>query len=126
MPASVWKGLYLTGYFGTIATLVAWYSWLAPSPHFHLGLVLGVLIIPLLFPLVGLIRSKRYTVGWSLFLSLAYLGHGIVEAYAVSAARLPGLIEIACSLLWFVGATGYIRATRPAATPPAPTSQTES
>ncbi len=125
MPGTFWKATYLTGYLGTIAILIAWYSWLAPSQHFHVALILTVLIVPLLFPLKGLLSARRYTIGWSLFLSLAYFTHGVVEAYAAPVARIPALIEVACSLLWFLGGVGYIRASK-RVIPAAPTSQTES
>ena len=53
--------LTLTGYLGTLALLTAWYSWLAPSTHFPVALVLLVLVLPLLFPLRGLLHGRRYT-----------------------------------------------------------------
>ena len=126
MSASLWKILYQVGYLGIFAVLIAWYGWLAPSTHFHVGLILVFLLVPLLFPLRGLLTAKRYTIGWSLFLCLAYFTHGIVEGYAIAEARYLGIIEVACSLMWFIGGMGYIRKTKTVpTTPPAPTSQTE-
>ena len=112
MSPSVWKTIYLIGYFGIFAVLIAWYGWLAPSTHFHMGFILSLFLIPLLFPFKGLITAKKYTIGWSLFLCLAYFTHGIVEAYTLENVRYLGLIEIGFSILWFTGGMGYIRSTR--------------
>ena len=32
------------GYFGLLALLVVWYTWLSPSPHFPVALVLVFLV----------------------------------------------------------------------------------
>jgi uncharacterized membrane protein len=99
-------GLLLGGYFGIMLLLPVWYGWLAPpqlvTPRLAL-LVLGVLL-----------HARRYTVAWSLFLSLLYLTHGSMEAYVNSAARGLALGEVALSLAWFIGGIVYLRSDRPA------------
>jgi uncharacterized membrane protein len=110
MPATRrWYALALTGYFGTFALLVAWYGWLAPSPHFPRALVLLVLVTPLLFPLRGLLHARRYTLAWSGFLALLYFTHGVIEATHAPATRLLGLLEVALTTAWFTGAIGFIK-----------------
>jgi uncharacterized membrane protein len=103
----------LTGYFGTFALLIAWYAWLAPSPHFPVALVLLLLVTPLLFPLRGLLHARRYTIAWSGFLALLYFTHGVIEAWHAAITRPLGLLEIALTLLWFVAAIAYIKTTKP-------------
>jgi uncharacterized membrane protein len=111
MPATrSWYLLTLTGYFGTFVLLLAWYAWLAPSPHFPRALVLLVLVSPLLFPLRGLLHARRYTIAWSGFLALLYFTHGVIEAWHAPATRTLGLLEIALTVAWFTGAIGYIKA----------------
>jgi uncharacterized membrane protein len=103
--------LILTGHFGTLALLVAWYSWLAPSGHFPVSLVLLVLVLPLFAPLRGLLHRRRYTIAWSCFLALLYFTHGVVEAYVSEATRELGLLEVLFSSLWFLAGMVYVRVT---------------
>jgi len=104
--------LTLTGYLGTFALLMAWYTWLAPSPHFPVALVLLLLVSPLLFPLRGLLHARRYTVAWSCFLALFYFTHGVIEAWHSAITRHLGLLEVVLTLAWFSGGIVYIKAGR--------------
>ena len=101
--------LTLCGYFGTMALLIAWYGWLAPSTHFPTALVLMVMLVPLLFPLRGLLHGRKYTFAWSCFLALLYFTHGVMEAYSSEVTRHLGLFEVVFTSLWFVAAMVYIR-----------------
>lgn len=112
MSERIWKSLYLSGYFATATVLLGWYTWLAPARHLPMAFILLVLLLPWLLPVRGLLAGRRYTVGWSLFLSLAYFTHGVVEAYSVADERYLGMAEIGASLLWFVAGIGYIRSSR--------------
>ncbi len=105
-------GLVLTGHLGTLALLLAWYAWLAPSPYFPVALVLLVLVAPLLLPLWGILHARRYTIAWSCFLALLYFTHGVVEAWSSPLTRPLGLLEVLTSLLWFLGGIGYIKASK--------------
>lgn len=122
MPgARYFYGLTLTGFLGTIALLLAWYGWLAPSPNFPRSLVLALLLLPLLFPLRGLLHGRRYTYSWSCFLALLYFIHGVVEAYTAGITFHLGLLEVCLTSLWFIAAISYVRVTTDSpATPGAP------
>jgi len=110
-------GLTLFGYFGTLVVLTLWYSWLAPSVYFPVALVLSVLVIPLLFPLRGLLHGRKYTFAWSCFLALLYFTHGVMEAYSNELARPLGLLEVMFSSVWFLAAMAYIKAGKPRVPP---------
>ena len=112
MSPSAFRVTGLTGYLGLWILLPAWYAWLAPSAVLPLALVLGFLLLPLAFALPGMLRGKVYTYAWSSLLSLAYFGHGVVEAWTFPGERLYGLAEVALSLLWFTGAIFYVRAIK--------------
>lgn len=111
-----WRILALSGYFGLIALLLAWKAWLAPSPYFPVALMLIVLVVPLLFPLRGLLHGRTYTHAWSCFLVLFYFTHGVVEAVSNPPERTLAIAEIILSLMMFFGAVFYVRAVH-AATP---------
>jgi uncharacterized membrane protein len=102
----------LVGYVGLWCLLALWYGWLAPPAHLPVATALALLLVPLAFPLPGLLTGKRYTYAWSSMLSLLYFAHGVSEAWTVPAERAYGLLEIGLSLLWFTGAVVYVRLSR--------------
>ena len=104
--------LTLTGYLGTLTLLTAWYSWIAPLTRFPKSLVLLVLVVPLLFPLRGLLHGRKYTFAWSCFLALLYFTHGVMEAYSDAITRPLGLLEVTLSSIWFLSAMTYVKAGR--------------
>lgn len=108
------QGATLLGYLGLWVLLPVWYLWLAPSAQLPAYFILP-LLIPLVFPLAGLLRGRIYTYKWSIFLSLLYFLHGIGEAWTWPGERAYALLEVGLSLLWFVGAIAYIRSRRAAA-----------
>jgi uncharacterized membrane protein len=94
-----------------IALCMAWELWLAPQRPGGSWLVLKVL--PLLAPLFGILRGKRYTHQWVTLLVIAYFVEGVVRAYSDSglSARLAG-VEIALALVLFASAILYVRQSR--------------
>ncbi len=103
------RGTALTGYFGLLCLLPLWYGWLAPSENMPAYIPLGFLVTPLLFPLAGLLRGKRYTYVWTSYLSLIYFAHGIGEAYTLPDERWYAVTEILFSIMLFAGALIYVR-----------------
>jgi uncharacterized membrane protein len=101
--------LTLFGYFGTLTLLTVWYSWLAPPVHFPRALLLIIMLVPLLFPLRGLLHGRKYTFAWSCFLALLYFIHGVMEAYSSEVTRHLGLVEVLCTTVWFLSAMAYVR-----------------
>ena len=104
-------GLTLTGYFGIMLLLPAWYGWLAPPELIPAQLALVLLCLPLFTPLRGLLHVRRHTIAWSLFLSMFYFGHGCMEAWGNPDARWLAFIEIVLSLCWLVGGILYLRSS---------------
>ena len=87
---------------------VAWEGWLAPLRPGGSMLILKVL--PLLLPLFGILRGKRYTYQWSSMLILAYFTEGAVRAYSdhgLSAGL--ALLEIFLSVVFFFSSIYYVR-----------------
>ena len=100
---------------GLIMLCLAWELWLAPLRPGGSFLVLKV--IPLLFPLFGVLRGKRYTYQWASMLILAYFTEGVVRAWSdAGLSAMLGGIETALSVLFFFCAIYYARLSgRPAA-----------
>jgi uncharacterized membrane protein len=92
---------------------LAWELGLAPLRPGGSALVLKVL--PLLAPLFGVLRGKRYTFQWAPVLMLLYFCEGVVRAWSERGVGqwLAG-VEIALSLIFVAAAVTYVRASRQA------------
>ena len=87
---------------------VAWELWMAPMRPGGSALVLKAL--PLLLPLFGVLRGKRYTYQWSSMLILAYFTEGVVRAWSEhGSSQVMAVAAIAFSLVFFVAAVSYAR-----------------
>lgn len=103
---------------GAVACLVAliflclgWELVLAPVRPGGSWLVLKV--VPLLLPLFGVLRGRRYTFQWSTLLIWLYVVEGAVRAWSDAglSARL-GVIEVALAFGYFGSAVAWLRSTR--------------
>ncbi len=100
-------------HYGCIVSLIAlifltlaWEVWLAPTSR----TILVLKIVPLLLPLFGILRGKRYTYQWSSMLILLYFTEGVVRAYAEQgiAAWLAGA-EVLLAVVFYLCAIFYAR-----------------
>lgn len=90
---------------------VLWETHLAPLRPGGSWLVLKAL--PLLAPLFGILRGKRYTHQWTTFLALLYFTEGIVRATSDHGPSVPlAWLEVALSTLLFAACVAYARVTR--------------
>ncbi len=105
-------------HYAAIASLIAliflclgWELWLAPLRPGGSALVFKVL--PLLLPLPGILRGKRYTYQWASMLILLYLTEGVVRAMSDKgpSAALAGA-EIALTAVFFFSTIFYARLSR--------------
>lgn len=91
-----------------IVLCVAWEWRLAPLRPGGSTLVLKAL--PLLAPIFGILRGRRYTHQWTSLLSLAYAVEGIVRAMTESGIRRwLALAEIALALTLFATTAFYAK-----------------
>ncbi len=87
---------------------LCWELWLAPLRAG--GSSLAFKALPLLLPLFGVLRGKRYTYQWSSMLILAYFTEGVVRAWSErGAAQILALAEIMLSVAFFTTAIFYAR-----------------
>lgn len=69
--------------------------------------------LPLLLPLPGLLRGKRYTYQWTTLLVLAYFAEGTVRAVSEAGpVRTLASAEAVLALALFACAIGFVRAAR--------------
>ena len=91
---------------------VAWELWLAPiRPG---GSLLALKALPLLLPLMGILKGRRYTYQWAPMLVLAYFTEGVARAWADRglSAWLAGA-EVTLSVVFFIAAIYYAKFSAP-------------
>lgn len=91
---------------------LAWELMLAPiRPG---GSSLAFKALPLLLPLMGILKGRRYTYQWAPMLMLAYFTEGVVRAWSDKglSAWLAGA-EVVLSVLFFFAAIYYARLSAP-------------
>jgi len=91
-----------------IALCLAWELWLAPlRPG---GSMLALKALPLLLPLFGILRGRRYTYQWAAMMILLYLTEGVVRGVTEDgASRLLAGLETILALVFFTSAVLYAR-----------------
>ena len=105
--------LAIASLIGLIVLCMAWETALAPLRPGGSWLMLKAL--PLLVPLFGIIRGKRYTYQWASMFVLFYFTEGVVRAWSdrgLSASLALG--EVILSLVFFIAALYYARFTQSA------------
>jgi uncharacterized membrane protein len=87
---------------------LAWELWLAPVRSG--GTWLALKVLPLCFPLAGLLRNRMYTYRWVSLLVWLYFTEGVVRA---ASDRGPGrwlaAIEVVLCLLLFAACVLHVR-----------------
>jgi len=98
---------------GLILLSLAWELWLAPLRPGGSWLVLKTL--PLLLPLMGILKGRRYTYQWASMFILIYFTEGVMRAWSdPQPAASLAMIEIVLSVVFFLAAIGYAKKTAPA------------
>jgi len=87
---------------------LAWELFLAPlRPG---GSWLALKALPLLAPLFGVLRERRYTFQWSTLLIWAYAAEGATRMYTDSGtAAVLATLELVLALAYFFAAVAWLR-----------------
>lgn len=105
------RALAVAALLGLIALGLAWELWLAPTGSRWLAFK----VLPLVWPLAGLLKLRLYTYRWVSLLVWLYFIEGIVRATGVPAGADAGLdvalawAEVALCLLLFAACTAHVR-----------------
>ena len=100
-----------------ILLCLAWEGFLAPLKPEGSKLILKAL--PLLLPLFGILKGRRYTYQWSSLLILAYLTEGLVRATSdTGLSQQLALVESVLASIYFISVLMFCRDTRPSLTNP--------
>ena len=109
------KTLYLlasTSLLALILLSLLWELWLAPlHPG---GSWLVVKVIPLLLPVAGILKGRRYTYQWSSMLILLYFIEGVVRTVSnTGLASALARVETGLALVFFLSAMFFAKLSAP-------------
>jgi len=99
----------LFSYFGLMITLICWITLVDHGDGYPTAAWLILALVPLLFPLRGLLHGKPYTHAWTGFLMLFYFTHGVGEAYSAQEFDLYASLEVLFSSITFCASIVFIR-----------------
>jgi uncharacterized membrane protein len=101
---SRWLTVWL--WVAVILSLLAWT--LAGYPK----LICVIAVVPLLAPLNGLIRGKRYTYAWATLFAIPYLVFSITELLVNARARWVAGVSLILVFVWFCTMILFLRVSR--------------
>jgi len=107
-PVNLTRRLAVGSLLGLIVLGLAWELWLAPlRPG---GTWLAIKVLPLCFPLAGLLRNRMYTYRWVSLVVWIYFTEGVVRAYSDRApSSYLALAEVALCLTLFAACALHVR-----------------
>lgn len=103
------KQLATFSFFGLMVTLICWITLGEHSDNFPTAAWLVLALLPLLFPMRGILHGKPYTHAWTSFLMLGYFSHGIGELYSAPSFHLYAALEILFSCMTFTASIIFIK-----------------
>ena len=92
--------LTLTSYLGLIILIPVWNLWWFPSEIFSNTVLTVVWLIPLAFPLTGLLKGKAYTHAWSGFIAVIYICHALTSLITNKNEIIPIFLELTLSTIF--------------------------
>ncbi|MGY5450088.1 DUF2069 domain-containing protein [Agarivorans sp. MS3-6] len=90
-------------YLALLIWVLLWHLWLSPPAEISVILMLVFWVLPLLFPLQGILTGKPYTYAWSCFILLLYVLHSTTLLVVSVEERWLAAIELVLVLaaFWF-------------------------
>ncbi|MBD1576161.1 MULTISPECIES: DUF2069 domain-containing protein [Vibrio] len=99
----------LISYLCLVSWVLAWHAFISPHPHInYIGLTVAWMI-PLLLPLIGILKGKPYTHAWANFILMFYFLHSLTVLYLDEGERWLGAVELLLTSLSFVANILYAR-----------------
>jgi len=108
--SSRWRAVAVVSMVVQIVVVVAWL--LLPTPTVARSVIALILCAPLLAPLLGILRARRYTYKWATLCVAPYFVVGLTEAVANPSARMLAGALLAGALTWFAALLGFLRTSR--------------
>ena len=100
------RSLTVALWIGVAASLLAWIFVGYPWP------ICAIAVLPLLAPLNGLVRGRRYTYAWATLFAIPYLAFAVTELLANPRARWVAASSLLLVFAWFCAMIFFLRVSR--------------
>lgn len=107
--SSTLRPLALGAYLSLIVWVALWHAFISPHPHINPYGVTIAWLIPLLFPLKGILQGKPYTHAWANFVLMFYFLHALTLLWVDEGERLLALVELLLTSISFVANIYYAK-----------------
>lgn len=103
------KKMALFGYFSLLFFMPLWLLVLSPSDSLSTSTTLILFILPLLFPLKGLLQGNPFTYAWANFIVLIYFLHSLTTLWVLPSDRIWAILELIFASIMFLGCSYYAK-----------------
>lgn len=103
------KKIALFGYFSLLFFMPLWLLVLSPSESLSTSTTLILFILPLLFPLKGLLQGNPFTYAWANFIVLIYFLHSLTTLWVLPSDMIWAILELIFASTMFLGCTYYAK-----------------
>lgn len=86
-----------------------WHGVISPHPHVNPFVITLIWLLPLTFPLKGIIRGDPYTHAWANFILMFYFLHSLTLLWTDEGERYLALIEFLITMSAFIGNLMYAK-----------------
>lgn len=104
-----YRNVALIGYFSLLLLMPTWLFFLNPSEGLSPLLSAFMFIVPLLFPLKGIIKGNPYTYAWANFIIMLYFLHSLTTLWVSEEDVIWASLELIFASLFFYGGTYYAK-----------------
>ena len=101
------RNLALFGYFGLLGFMPLWLLVLSPSEGLSPTLSILMFVVPLLFPLKGMLQSNPYTFAWANFVVMIYFLHSLTTLWVGDGERIYAATELFFATIMFFAGSYY-------------------
>lgn len=103
------KKIALFGYFSLLFFMPLWLLVLSPSEGLSASTTLILFILPLLFPLKGLLQGNPFTYAWANFIVLIYFLHSLTTLWVLPSDMIWAILELFFATMMFLGCSYYAK-----------------
>ncbi len=109
LTTQTYKKIALTGYLSLLSFMVLWIFVLNSSQGLSIWLNSIMFILPLLFPLKGMLNGNPFTYAWANFILILYFLHSTTTLWVNADDRMWAFIELILAFVTFYGCTCYAK-----------------
>ncbi len=106
---SFYRWLTLISFFGLMLSLLGWIILAPHAANYPTAAWLLIGVVPLLFPMRGLLYAKPYTHAWTSFLMLFYFTYSVGEVYSSEQFSLYATLALIFSSLCFCSTILFVK-----------------